>query len=193
MVDVARRSATYAEYLAIANDAEIKYEYIDGEIVAMAGGTIAHARLIAQTSALLNRSLDGQPCIVMPSDMRVRIEAVNRATYPDLFVVCGTLEPAADDDHALINPTVIVEVMSDRTHKFAAYRRLSSLREYALVAQDARRIEIYRRDGRRWVFEESGPGERARLESINAELSVDDIYTDRLGPIRPDGGSRGSS
>jgi Uma2 family endonuclease len=189
MVDVARRRATYAEYVAIANDSDVKYEYVSGEIVAMAGGSLAHARLISRVSSVLDRALEGKPCIVLPSDMRVRIRAADRATYPDVFVVCGQPEQDADDDHAVVNPTVIVEVMSDssadsdRTDKFAAYRRLGSLREYVLIAQRERRIEVYRRDGRRWVLDEYGPGERAALESIAVELAVDEVYVDRVGPI----------
>jgi Uma2 family endonuclease len=189
MVDVARRRATYAEYVAIANDSGVKYEYIAGEIVAMAGGTLAHARLISRLGSALDRALEGRSCIVLPSDMRVRIRAADRATYPDLFVVCGQPELDTTDDHAVVNPTVIVEVLSDsstdsdRTDKFAAYRRLGSLREYVLVSQRERRIETYRRDGRRWVLDEYGAGERLQLESIGVELAVDDVYVDRVGPI----------
>jgi Uma2 family endonuclease len=188
MVGVARKRATYAEYVAIANDSEIRYEYVSGEIVAMAGGTVPHARLISRVSSALDRGLEGKPCIVLPSDMRVRIRAADRSTYPDVFV-CGQPEQDADDDHAVVNPTVIVEVMSDssadsdRTNKFAAYRRLGSLREYVLVSQRERRIEVYRRDGRRWVLDEYGPGERLTLESINVELVVDEVYVDRVGSI----------
>ncbi len=189
MVDVARQRATYAEYVAIANDAEIKREYISGEIVAMSGGTVAHARLISRVSAIFDRALDGRPCIVLPSDLRVRIRAADRATYPDVFVVCGDPERDADDDHAVVNPTLIVEVLSDSTadfdriDKFAAYRRLPALREYMLVAQDERRIEVYRRDGRRWHLDEYSAGERFSLDSIDIELAVDDIYVDRVGTI----------
>jgi Uma2 family endonuclease len=189
MVAPSRKRATYAEYIAIANDSSVKYEYIGGEIVAMSGGTIAHARLIGRVGDLLNRALDGKPCLVLPSDLRVRIRAADMATYPDLHVVCGTIEQDPEDDHAVINPTVIPEVLSDstedsvRTDKFAAYRRLPSLREYVLVAQRERRIEVYRRDGRRWHLDEYRSGERLTLEAIAVELSVDDVYADRLGPI----------
>jgi Uma2 family endonuclease len=189
VVDVARQRVTYAEYIALANDADAKREYVSGEVVAMSGGTIAHARLISRVSALFDRALDGKPCIVLPSDLRVRIRAADRATYPDVFVVGGEPERDADDDHAVVNPTLIVEVLSDSTAdsdrigKFAAYRRLASLREYLLVAQDERRIEVYRRDGRRWHLDEFGVGERFLLDSIGVELAVDDVYADRIGAI----------
>ncbi len=189
MVDVAHGRATYAEYVALANDSDVKYEYVAGEVVAMAGGSVTHARLISRLSSLLDRALDGKPCIVLPSDLRVRIRAADRATYPDIFVVCGEPERDPDDDHAVVNPTAIIEVLSDSTHqsdrtdKFAAYRRLTSLREYVLVSQRERRIEVYRREGRRWYLEESGAGERIRLESLGVELTLDEAYVDRVGVI----------
>ena len=189
MVDLARKRASYAEYVAIANDSELKYEYAAGEIIAMSGGTVSHGRLIGQLSNLLNQRLADKACIVLPSDMRVRIRAADRSTYPDLYVVCGEPELATDDDHAIVNPTVIFEVLSDssassdRIDKFAAYRRLPSLREYVLVSQQERRIEVFLRDGRRWQFDEYGPGLRVPLPTIEVELAVDDIYVDRVGVI----------
>lgn len=189
MVDTTKKRATYAEYIAIANDSAVKYEYVSGEIVAMSGGTIAHGRLMGRANELLNRALDGKPCIVLPSDLRIRIRSADRATYPDLHVVCGTIEHDPDDDHAVINPTVIVEVLSsstentDRTDKLFAYRKLPSLREYVLISQQERRVEVSHRDGRRWQLEDYGPGERFTLSSLGVELAVDDLFVDRLGPI----------
>src|SRR5215470_5992276 len=192
MVDVARRRATYAEYVAIANDSDVRYDYFAGEVVAMAGGTVEHGRLIARATALIDRALEGRPCIVLPSDMRIRIRTAERSTYPDLHIVCGPPERDPDDDHAIVNPTVIVEVLSDSTagldriEKFAAYRRLPSLREYVLVSQRERRVEIYRRrENRRWQLDEHVAGERLRLESIAIELAIDDLYVDRIGVIVP--------
>jgi Uma2 family endonuclease len=190
MVDVARKRATYAEYLALANDSDVKYEYVAGDVVAMAGGTVEHGRLIGRASALLDRALEGKPCIVLPSDLRIRIRAAERSTYPDLHVVCGPPERDPDDDHAIVNPTVIVEVLSDstagfdRTEKFAAYRRLPSLREYVLISQRERRVELYRRrENRRWQLDEYIAGDRLRLDSLAVELAVDDLYVDRVGVI----------
>jgi Uma2 family endonuclease len=192
MVDVARKRVTYAEYVAIANDSELKYEYFAGELVAMARGTVEDARLIGRATALFDRALEGRPCIVLPSDLRIRIRAADRSTYPDLHIVCGQPERDPDDDHAIVNPTVIVEVLSDstagldRTEKFAAYRRLVSLREYVLVSQRERRIEIYRRrENRRWQLDDHGAGDRLRLESLAIDLAVDDLYVDRIGIIVP--------
>jgi len=189
MVDVARKRATYAQYVAFAEASELKHEYIDGTIVAMSGGTIAHGRLIVRLTTLVARALEGRACIVLPSDVRVRIRAADRATYPDLFVVCDGVEHDPDDDHSVVNPTVIVEVLSsstaesDRGDKFAAYRRLRSLREYVLVSQLERRIDVYRRDERRWHLDEYRPGEQLPLQSISVTLAVDDVYADSLGAI----------
>jgi Uma2 family endonuclease len=189
MVDIARQRARYAEYLALEESSEIKHEYIGGAIVAMAGGTIEHGRLSTRLTVLTSRALEGRPCVVLPSDVRVRIRAADRSTYPDLHVVCADVERDPDDEHAVVNPTVIIEVLSsstsesDRGDQFAAYRRLRSLREYVLVSQYERRIDVYRRDGRRWQLDEYGAGEKLQLESIAVEFSVDDVYTDGLGAI----------
>lgn len=190
-MDAAPRRATYAEYLERAAASDVRLEYIAGFIVAMSGGSIEHGRLIGRLHGLLDRVLDGKPCVVLPADVRVRIRAADRATYPDLHVVCSDVERDRDDAYAVVNPTVILEVLSeataetDRGDKFAAYRRLKSLREYVLVSQHERRIDVYRRDGRRWHLDEYGPGERVVLESLSIDLSVDDVYVDRLGPIVP--------
>jgi Uma2 family endonuclease len=189
MVNVARQRATYAEYMAFAETSELKHEFISGEIVAMAGGTIAHGRLIGQVTGLIRDALKGRPCVVLPAEVRVRIRAADRATYPDLHIVCGAVEADPDDPHAVVNPTVIVEVLSDRAaeshrgDKFAAYRRLRSLREYVLVSQHERRIDVYRRQEASWHLEDFGPGERLELASIGVALAVDDVYADALGAI----------
>lgn len=191
MVSAVRKRATYAEYMAFMETAEIKHEYISGEIVAMAGGTIAHGRLMMELTRLLQEALKGRRCVVLPSDVRVRIRAADRATYPDLHVVCTAIQADPDDPHAVVNPTVIVEVLSDstvdsdRNEKFAAYRRLRSLREYVLVSQHEHRVDVFRRDDKRWILEEYFSGETLKLESIDVALAVDAVYTDALGAIVP--------
>jgi Uma2 family endonuclease len=146
-------------------------------------------RLIGQLTGLIRDALKGRPCVALPADVRVRIRAADRATYPDLHVVCSAVEADPDDTHAVVNPTVIVEVLSDSTvesdrgDKFAAYRRLRSLREYVLVSQHERRIDVYCREKSGWHLDDFGPGERFRLASIDVELSVDEVYIDALGTI----------
>ena len=177
---------TYGQYLELERTSETKHEYLRGEVFAMAGGTPEHARLAANIIGELGAALRGRPCSVFTSDARVRIEATDRATYPDVTVVCGRLEHAADDPDSITNPVVIVEILSDATEaddrgeKFAHYRRLASLREYVLVSQRARRLEVYRRRDERWMLDEAGTGATLRLESIDVTLSVDDVYRDPL-------------
>jgi Uma2 family endonuclease len=177
---------TYAEYLAAERTAEVRHEYLRGEVLAMAGGTPEHARIAANVIAALTTSLRGKPCAVFTSDLRIRIENTDRSTYPDVSVVCGKREAARDDEDALTNPTVVVEVLSDTTEaddrgeKFAHYRRIPSLRAYVLVSQRTPRIEVYRREGDEWILSEATSGQVARLVSIGVELSVDDVYRDPL-------------
>ncbi|MCA9706886.1 MAG: Uma2 family endonuclease [Myxococcales bacterium] len=175
---------SYAEYIELAERAELKHEYVDGVVVALAGGSIEHGRLVARTGYLLQQALEGKPCNVFSSDGRVRIEATNRSTYPDVSVVCGPVQPARDDPQGITNPVVLVEVLSDSTEKddrgskFAHYRRLPSLREYVLVAQDVARVEVFRREGDVWVFREHGPAQEVELVSLGVTLSVDRLYAD---------------
>jgi Uma2 family endonuclease len=178
---------SYEEYLALEARSETKHEYVRGEVVAMAGGTPEHAALAMAMGIALGSALRGRPCRVYSSDLRVRVPETDLATYPDLAVVCGRLETAPDDADAATNPTLIVEVLSDRTEshdrgaKFAHYRRLPSLREYVLVSQSEPRIEVYRRnaEGRFELFE-STAGQTFELASLGLALEVDTIYENPL-------------
>src|SRR5205814_5137678 len=127
----------------------------------------------------LGVALRGRPCAIYSSDVRVRVTATDRTTYPDLTVVCAAVEAPPEDPEAVANPTVIVEVLSetteasDRGEKFAHYRHLSSLREYVLVGQKEPRIEVFRReDDGRWSFEEALAGGSLRLASLGVALAV---------------------
>lgn len=180
---------TYAEYLAAERVSAEKHEYLRGEVFAMAGGTIEHGRLAAAVAGELGVALRGRRCVPFSSDVRIRVLATDRSTYPDVSVVCGSLERAPDDSEAITNPTVLVEVLSDSTEaddrgeKFAHYRRIPSLREYVLVSQRAQRIEVFHRAaGGSWTLSEAGPGEALRLESVDVVLSVDSVYADPLAP-----------
>lgn len=175
-----------AEYVAFEEKAQTRHELLDGEVFAMAGGTPEHAALAISVASLLHQALRGKPCRVYSSDMRVRIGATRLTTYPDVTVVCGKLEVDAEDHLAAVNPVVIVEVLSestssdDRGATAARYRRLPSLMEYVLVAQDEQRIEVHRRVEDRWEIHDARPGERLPLVSIGAELDVADVYRDPL-------------
>ncbi|MAQ17668.1 MAG: hypothetical protein CMN30_23095 [Sandaracinus sp.] len=178
---------SYGEYLAFERDAETKHEFIDGMVVAMAGGTPEHSRLAMNMGVALMNALRGRRCSAFSSDLRVHIPATGRSTYPDVTVVCDERVTAEVDPDAIVNPTVLVEVLSptteasDRGEKFSHYRRLDSLQEYVLVRQDEPRIEVYRREGDIWALRDYGEGQLVELASIDARLDVSAIYADPLG------------
>lgn len=176
---------SYAEYLALEADAEVKHEYWAGEIVAMAGGTIEHGALGAAIIAALVRVLAGRPCRVYTSDVRVRVRETDLAVYPDVTVVCGRLEADDEDPHAIVNPVLLVEVLSDSTEgtdrgpKAAHYRRIPSLREYVFVSQREPHVEVCRRnEAGVWEIHEFRAGEVVELASVDARIPVDDVYRD---------------
>ena len=180
---------TYAEYLAAEADAASKHEYLGGAVRAMAGGTPEHGAISAAVITLLTNALQGKPCRVFTSDVRLRVQATDLSTYPDVSVVCGRLERAPEDENAIINPVLLVEVLSDSTEaydrgeKSAHYRRIPSLREYLLISQREPRLELFRRgDNDRWELHEAGSGESLELASVEAFLETDDVYRDPLAP-----------
>jgi Uma2 family endonuclease len=174
---------TYAKYCAFEREAEVKHEYLRGEVFAMTGGTPEHARLAARVIHLLSRELSGRPCGVYTSDARVHIEATDLDTYPDVSVICGEPRTAVEDNFALVNPTLIVEVLSDSTEaydrgqKAGHYRRIPSLQGYLLVSQHEPQLELYLRqqDGK-WALIEARAGEQLPLEPLAITLSVDEVY-----------------
>lgn len=181
---------TYAEYLLAEQSSETKHEYLRGEVYAMAGGTPTHAGLAMAVGVALSNALAERPCRVFSSDLRVRVEATDLSTYPDLTVVCGRFEGSATDPDAAINPVLIVEILSDSTEaydrgeKFAHYRRIPSLREYVLVSQHRPRLEAYaQNDEGAWVLAEATAGETLELRSLpGVQLQTDAIYRDPLAP-----------
>ena len=176
---------SFSDYLRVEADSDLKHEYLDGQIYAMAGGTPEHAALAHSVGGHLFAQLRGSSCVGHTSDLRVRVLETGLTTYPDVTVVCGQRELHPEDKHTVINPAVIVEVLSpstedyDRGEKFEHYQRAPSLREYVLVAHDRREIEVRtRRPDGSWDRTVSGPGEIARLPSIRCELEVDAVYAD---------------
>lgn len=186
VTDAAHAVVSYAEYLARERVSEVKHEYLDGVVRAMAGGTIEHNRLATRFARLVGNALGDRPCEAFTSDAKIRIEASNRAAYPDVSIVCGKLERSPLDPEAIANPVVIVEVLSDTTEaydrgeKFRHYRRISSLHEYVLVSQGEPFVEVWRRDGDAWRVDESGPGEHVHLASIDASIAIDALYANPL-------------
>lgn len=175
----------YAEYRDGELDAQLKHGYLRGEVFARTGGTPQHSALAARVTAILSRELEGRPCRVFNSDLRVRVEATDLATYPDVSVVCDGIETAADDDHAIVNPVVLVEVSSnstetyDRGQKASHYRRIPSLRAYLLVSQHEPHLELFvRRDDGTWSLLEAEAEQRLPIEPLGVEIAVDEVYED---------------
>lgn len=174
---------TEAEYLAAERAAETRSELVNGQVYAMAGASYEHNVLTANTLLALGLSLRGKPCRPLASDQRIKIEATGSFVYADASVVCGP--PQFDDSHhdTLLNPTVVLEVLSpsteryDRGAKFAHYRRLESLKVYLLVAQDQMLVERYVRQGEHWVLTEfTHPGATIELAALGCSLTLGDLY-----------------
>ncbi|HEX5708013.1 MAG TPA: Uma2 family endonuclease [Pyrinomonadaceae bacterium] len=184
---MSRRTKSYvtpAAYLADERRSEHRSEYFDGEVVAMTGASRKHNLIALNVAAELRAQLRGRDCETYVSDMRVRIPSANIYTYPDVVVVCG--EPSFEDAEVdtLLNPTLIVEVLSkstadyDREAKFTNYRTLSTLTEYFLVSQDERHVTRHARqpDGRWLASDVSGPDDSVELSSVGCVLRLREIY-----------------
>lgn len=179
-----KTNLTPQEYLAIERAAEFKSEYFRGEMFAMSGASRGHNLITLNIAAGLVQQMRGRPCEVYSSDMRVKVSATGLYTYPGVVVVCG--EPRFEDTHVdtLLNPTLIVEVLSastaayDRGQKFAHYRGIESLTEYVLVAQDERRVEHFaKQSDRQWLQTVvESPEAEIELASIQCALRLREIY-----------------
>lgn len=174
---------TFAEYLEIERRSrEVKHEYVAGEIFAMAGGSVEHSALATALVGLLFAHLRGGPCRPHGSDLQLSIRSADVATYADGVVVCDPVERDPASPSSVINPRIVVEVLSptteryDREQKRLYYQQLESLREYVLVAQDRRQVEVWRREDERWVHATFGAGQAAPLSSIDYALAVDELY-----------------
>lgn len=157
MVTFARQvHYTYAEYLSALEVSELRLEYLDGEIFAMAGGSPEHGMIAARIIQRLGATLPSG-CRVMTSDVKVRIAATGLSTFPDVSVVCGELLRAAGDANAIVNPVLLVEVLSPSTadydcgEKLRHYQQIESLQTVLLVAHDAQRITAVRRQAGGWL------------------------------------------
>ena len=184
----AQTHLTPEEYITLERkaipDAEtVRSEYINGEIINMPGASFAHNLVTANISAMLHAGLRGSGCAVFANDMRISIPTAKSYFYPDVGVVCE--EPRFEDDifDTLLNPIVVVEVLSpsteayDRGEKFAHYRQLPSLQEYVLVSQDQIRVDHYLRQEKQWIFTDIGKhDEILQLPSIQCELPLQEIY-----------------
>jgi Uma2 family endonuclease len=160
-------------------------------VVAMTAPSYEHARIVSQLVRLLSPKNKKSSCEALASGLKIRVEEDNRTLVPDVSVVCGKAQRSDVDRQAIVNPVIVFEVLSpstanyDRGSKLHLYRRIPSLREYVIVAQDRRFASVCRRVGDLWAFEDVKAGGVLRLEGMGIELQLDDIYRDNLGDIVP--------
>lgn len=180
---------TVEQYLALERQAETKSEYLNGEVFAMTGASREHNLLAMSVSTSLYTQLRGRSCETYAGDMRVRVSATGLFTYPDVVVVCGAPSFDATAVDTLLNPTLIVEVLSestedyDRGTKFAHYRTIPSLSEYVLIAQKEVHVEHFVRQADGWLLTEtSNLGDTVELPSIGCRLALKDVYERVINP-----------
>jgi len=175
---------TEAEYLEIERAAEFKNEFFEGEMLAMGGGTPQHSLIATNLAREFGNRLNSGRCVPYNTDLRIKVEATGLCTYPDLSVICGPLQFAAGTNDTVVNPTLLVEVLSDSTEaydrgkKFEHYRQLPSLRQYLLVSQNEPRIEQFvQQPDRRWMLQEIA-GREASLElpSLRITISLAEVF-----------------
>ena len=184
---------TLTEYLDLERSAQARHEYYRGEVFAMGGASFAHTVIVGNVASELRTQLKGKPCRVSPTDLRVKVGGSGLYTYPDIVVVCGPprLEQPGE---TLVNPQIIVEVLSesteakDRGWKFEQYQGIESLTDYVLVAQDTPRVEHYQRqlDGS-WIYtSENRLDHRIAIVSVGCELELAEVY-DKVERLREPG------
>lgn len=176
---------TEAEYLAWSLTSEEKAEYVNGRLWAMSGGTFRHQAIATNVTVSLQVALRGKGgrCRALNSDQRVWIDETEGYLYPDVTVVCGPFEPAPQDRHSLVNPVMVVEVLSPSTRdhdlgaKWAHYRKIPSLQHYVLVDPPTRAVLHYARNAAGWQFSEHTEGS-VGLAALGVELALDDVFAD---------------
>jgi Uma2 family endonuclease len=178
------RRLTEVEYLAIERKAETKSDFYNGEMFAMAGARRKHNLIVTNTVAELREQLRSGPCEVYPGDMRVKVAKTGLYTYPDIVVACDEPQFLDDEVDTLLNPTLIVEVLSESTANYVRrfksrlYRKVPSLREYVIIEQDEPQVEVYSRspEGDWTVKDETQLTRSVALRSIKCKLSLAAVY-----------------
>lgn len=172
------------EYLSREELAESRSEYDDGVITAMAGSTVDHQQITQNSALSLDSKIRSSGCRVFPTEMKVRVESVNKFYYPDITVICEQPEFYQDRRDTITNPILLIEVLSEKTEakdrgeKFFAYQTLESLREYALISQDKYLVETFTKqsDGSWKYLATIGLESKIQLQSVGAELLMREIY-----------------
>ena len=176
---------TLKEYNQLEEETQQRYEYHDGEVFAMAGGDPVHSAIGVNVTTVLNQLLREKSCNVFNSDQKVYVEAINRSLYPDASVTCGPVERSEKDTKAIVNPVLLVEVLSDSTEgydrgkKFKYYSKLPSLREYVLISQHEPVVQLYYRtsDTDLWqIAWVEGLDKTLALQSLGIKTTVEELY-----------------
>jgi Uma2 family endonuclease len=175
---------TYADYVALELTSPTKHEFLDGEIYAMAGGSEEHSALAAEVLRLLGNALVDKPCRVHTSDLRIYVESMSLATFPDGSVICGPLAQHDPSPKATaLNPMILLEVTSDSSEeydtgdKLESYRTVPSLREYIVVSHRERRVTVHARGAQgAWTTDVAVSGGRAHVPSLDLWLEVEQVY-----------------
>lgn len=184
IAQVETKTYTAQEYLELEVNSLDRHEFINGEIILMAGGSPNHNEITSILNAILRVGLKGKPYSIFSSDQRVWVPQLNNYTYPDVIVAAKPIELQSGRTDTITNPLLIAEVLSkgtkayDRDEKFAAYRSIPSFQEYLLIDQYRLRVEQYSKtDANKWIFSESScAGDRLMLTSISVEILVSDLY-----------------
>jgi Uma2 family endonuclease len=163
---------------------EGRSELVDGEVFPMTGASLAHNAIVSNINREISIQLKGRPCQVYANDVKILIRSANAGKYPDLVALCGEPELLDDRRDVLLNPSLIVEVLSDSTEaydrgeKFALYRQLPSLQEYLLVSQNRVGVELYARgaDGRWTLTDHTVLTDRVPIASIDCTLALAEVY-----------------
>lgn len=184
MSAVPKSKLTPAEYLAIERAAEFKSEYLNGEMFAMAGASLRHTRIKDNLARALNDQFEGGPCVAATSDVRVKVSATGLYTYPDVVIICHPPELEDGRRDTLLNPRVIIELLSDSTEsydrgsKFRHYQRIPSLQEYVLVSQTEAVCERFvRQPNETWVLTTvTGMDGELAFATVSARVPLAKIY-----------------
>ena len=179
-----KQKLSIEEYLEMENAADEKHEYYKGEIFAMSGAKVPHNAIAGNLFGLLFNKLKGKKCKPYGSDARIHVEPNTLFTYPDISIICGEILTLNNDDYNVLNPTVIIEVLSnstknyDRGEKFKLYRDIATLKEYILADSESIHIEIFRlNENGHWELEEyNSLTDTATIKAINETVSLSEIY-----------------
>lgn len=188
MSAIAKQQQRYSlqEYYTLEDAADTRHEFHDGEILAMAGGSMSHSQICFNLAGELRTRLKGKPCQGFESNLRTRIDASNRNVYPDISIVCGPVERDQRDPSmgTITNPSVVIEVISpsteryDRTEKRDHYLKLPSLKAHVLVDQDRPRVEVLSRteDGRWELSFATGLDASLKIDALGVEIPLREVY-----------------